>query len=140
MSGQTIEDELSHKVIGVALEIHRELGPGLLESVYEAVLFAELQKIGLKVERQKSFPLEYKGTRFEEAFRVDLLVEGKVLLEIKSVESLNNSHKKQVLTYLRCMGLRLGLLLNFGEATLQQGITRVVNGLPETKVPPTLRS
>ena len=140
MSGQIIEEELSHKVIGIALEIHRELGPGLLESVYEAILFAELKKIGLEVKRQKVFPLEYKGARFEEAFRVDLLVEGKVVLEIKSVECLNNAHKKQVLTYLRCMGLRLGLLLNFGEATLRQGITRVVNGLPEKKVPPTLRS
>ena len=139
MSSRTTEDELSHKVIGVALEIHRELGPGLLESVYEAILFAELQKNGLKTERQKTFPLKYKSTYLEEAFRVDLLVEDKLVIEIKSVESVNNAHKKQVLTYLRCLNLRLGLLLNFGEATLQQGIARVVNGLPERKEPPSLR-
>ena len=118
MSTPLTEDELSHTIIGVALEIHRELGPGLLESVYEAILFAELQKNGLKVERQKSFPLKYKDTYLEEAFRVDLLVEKKLVIEIKSLESLNNAHKKQVLTYLRCLNLRLGLLLNFGEATL----------------------
>lgn len=140
MSTPLTEDELSHKVIGVALEIHRELGPGLLESVYEAILFAELQKNGLRVERQKSFPLKYKETYLEEAFRVDLLVEKKLVIEIKSLESLNNAHKKQVLTYLRCLNLRLGLLLNFGEATLQQGIVRIVNGLPEKKAPPSLRS
>ena len=140
MSTPLTEDELSHKVIGVALEIHRELGPGLLESVYEAILFAELQKNGLRVERQKSFPLKYKETYLEEAFRVDLLVEKKLVIEIKSLESLNNAHKKQVLTYLRCLNLRLGLLLNFGEATLQQGIVRIVNGLPEKKTPPSLRS
>ena len=122
------------------MEIHRELGPGLLESVYEAILFAELQKNGLKVERQKSFPLKYKDTYLEEAFRVDLLVEKKLVIEIKSLESLNNAHKKQVLTYLRCLNLRLGLILNFGEATLQQGIVRIVNGLPEKKAPPSLRS
>jgi len=140
MSTPLTEDELSHTIIGVALEIHRELGPGLLESVYEAILFAELQKNGLKVERQKSFPLKYKDTYLEEAFRVDLLVEKKLVIEIKSLESLNNAHKKQVLTYLRCLNLRLGLLLNFGEATLQQGIVRIVNGLPEKKAPPSLRS
>ncbi|NCY21218.1 GxxExxY protein [bacterium] len=110
MSTPLTEDELSHTIIGVALEIHRELGPGLLESVYEAILFAELQKNGLKVERQKSFPLKYKDTYLEEAFRVDLLVEKKLVIEIKSLESLNNAHKKQVLTYLRCLNLRLGLL------------------------------
>ena len=140
MSSRTTEDELSHKVIGVALEIHRELSPGLLESVYEAILFAELQKNGLKTERQKISPLKYRSTYLDEAFRVDLLVEDKLVIEIKSVESVKNAHKKQVLTYLRCPNLRLGLLLNFGEATLQQGIVRVVNGLPERKESPSLRS
>jgi GxxExxY protein len=123
------EDETGREVVDSAVRIHRELGPGLLEAVYEAVLAHELRKRGLRVERQVAIPLEYHGLRFDEGFRADLLVEDKVIVELKSVERLNNAHKKQLLTYLRLAGLRLGYLLNFGELLMKDGITRSVNKL-----------
>ncbi len=125
------ENELGTKILETAISIHRELGPGLLESVYEIVLLHELKALGLNVERQVPIPITYRGTRFDEGFRADLIVEGLVLLEIKSVERVIPSHKKQVQTYLRLTGIKLGYLLNFGEAVLKDGITRSVNQLPE---------
>ncbi len=125
------ENELGTKILELAISLHRELGPGLLESVYEIILCRELGGLGLEVKRQVPVPISYRGTSFEEGFRADLIVEGLVLLEIKSVERVIPSHKKQVQTYLRLTGLRLGYLLNFGEAVLKDGITRCVNQLHE---------
>ena len=128
---QMKENDLGTKILEAAISIHRELGPGLLESVYEVILCRELKEFGLNVERQVPIPITYRGTRFEEDFRADLIVEGMVLLEIKSVERVIPSHKKQVQTYLRLTGMKLGYLLNFGEAVLRDGITRCVNQLHE---------
>jgi GxxExxY protein len=125
------ENEIGTIVIELAIAVHQELGPGLLETVYEVVLVSELQDRGLKVERQVSVPIEYKGIRFDEGFRADIIVEGRVILELKSVERVTASHKKQVQTYLRLRGCKLGYLLNFGEALMKSGITRCVNGLEE---------
>jgi len=125
------ENEIGTKVIEAAIAVHRELGPGLLETVYEAILARELVDRGLKVERQVAVPILYKDIRFEEGFRADLIVESKVILELKSVERVRAAHKKQVQTYLRLTGCRLGYLLNFGEVVMKAGITRCVNGLEE---------
>ena len=125
------ENEIGTIVIESSIAVHRELGPGLLETVYEVVLFRELQDRGLKVERQVSVPIEYKGMRFVEGFKADIIVDDKVVLELKSVERVAASHKKQVQTYLRMTGCKLGYLLNFGEALMKHGITRCVNGLEE---------
>jgi GxxExxY protein len=125
------ENDLGTKILETAISIHRELGPGLLESVYEIILCRELKEYGLDVERQVPIPITYRGTRFDEGFRADLIVERMVLLEIKSVERVIPSHKKQVQTYLRLTGMKLGYLLNFGEAILRDGITRCVNQLHE---------
>ena len=125
------EDEIGKQVVDVAVQIHQEVGPGLLETVYEVILAYELRRRGLRVERQVSIPVEYHGLKFDEGFRADLLVETKVIVELKCVEKLNNAHKKQLLTYLRLTDKRLGYLLNFGEALMKQGITRTVNRLHE---------
>ena len=126
------ENEIGTIVIDAAISIHRQLGPGLLETVYEAILARELEKRGLKVERQKPIPIEFDGMKFEEGFRADIIVENKVILELKSIEKINPAHKKQVLTYLKLTGLKLGYLMNFGEALMKDGITRILNGeLPE---------
>ena len=125
------ENEISKVVVDAAIQVHRTLGPGLFESVYEVVLAHELGKRGLKVERQVQISIEYDGLRFDEGFRADLIVEGKVILELKSVETLSASHRKQIQTYLRLTGLKLGFLLNFGAALMKDGIVRAVNGLEE---------
>ena len=125
------ENEIGTIVVESAVAVHRELGPGLLETVYEVVLVRELQHSGLKVERQLPVPIEYKGIRFDEGFRADIIVDGKVILELKSVERVTAAHKKQVQTYLRLTGCRLGYLLNFGEVLMKTGIIRCVNGLKE---------
>ena len=125
------ENEIGTKIIEAAIAVHRELGPGLLETVYEIVLCRELNEAGLKVERQVPVPILYKGVKFEEGCRADLIVEKMVLLELKSVEQIMPAHRKQVQTYLRLTGIKLGYLLNFGEAVLKSGITRCVNGLEE---------
>ena len=114
-----------------AIQMHRTLGPGLLESVYEMVLEHELTKRGLRVGRQVKIPIEYDGLQFDEGFRADMIVDGKVVLKLKSVETLLSSHRKQIQTYLRLTGLKLGLLLNFGAALMKDGIVRAVNGLEE---------
>jgi GxxExxY protein len=122
------ENEIGKMIVNSAITIHRELGPGLLESVYEIILAAELEKCGLTIERQIIVPIEYKGLKFNEGFRADIIVERKVIIELKSVEAINNSHKKQLLTYLRLLNCKLGYLLNFGEALMKDGISRIING------------
>jgi len=123
------ENELSKIIVNVAYKIHVTLGPGLLESVYEEIMYFELTNLGLKVERQKAIPVIWNGLKMEIGFRADLIIENKVIVEIKSVEQLSNVHLKQVLTYLRITDLKLGLLINFNEALIKNGIKRVVNGL-----------
>ncbi len=125
------ENEIGTIVIDAAITVHRELGPGLLETVYEIVLVRELQNRGLTVDRQVPVSIQYKNIRFEEGFRADIIISGKVILELKSVERVTAAHKKQVQTYLRLTGCKLGYLLNFGEALMKSGITRCVNGLEE---------
>lgn len=122
------ENEIGKLVIDAAITVHKELGPGLLESVYEIILTHKLVKSGLSVKRQVSVPIECYGVKFDEGFRADIIVENKVIIEIKSVEAINKAHKKQVLTYLKLTGLKLGYLLNFGEALMKDGISRIING------------
>ena len=129
------ENEIAKIVVDTAISVHRALGPGLLESVYEIVLAHALREHGLIAERQVPVPIEYAGLKFDEGFRADIIIEGKVILELKSVEKLQKIHKKQLLTYLSLSGLRLGLLLNFGEKLMKDGIVRVVNGLTEDTEP-----
>jgi GxxExxY protein len=125
------ENEIGTIIVKSAIDVHRELGPGLLESVYEVVLGRELEDRGLTVERQVPVPIQYKGIQFDHGFRADVVVNGKVILELKSVDKVTMAHKKQVQTYLRLTGYKLGYLLNFGEALMKSGITRCVNGLEE---------
>src|SRR5690349_7561958 len=125
------ENHIGKEVVDAAVKVHRELGPGLLETVYEAVLARELQGRGLVVERQVPVPIVYGGMRFEEGFRADLLVEGKVILELKSVARLCKVHAKQLFTYQKLKGLKLGFVLNFGSNLMKDGIERIVNGLEE---------
>ena len=120
-------EELSAIVVDAAYRLHRDLGPGLLESVYETILCRILLDKGLKVERQKVIEFEYGGMRFDDGFRVDLLVADRLLVELKSVENLAPVHGKQLLTYLRLLHLPLGLLINFGAATFKEGCKRIVN-------------
>jgi GxxExxY protein len=115
--------------------VHTKLGPGLLESVYEVVLAHEIRKTGLHVERQRPMPISYDGIRFEEGYRADLLVESKVIVELKSVTALSAIHGKQVLTQLRLSELKLGLLINFGETHLKNGIKRIINGQLDSEAP-----
>jgi iron complex transport system substrate-binding protein len=128
-------DEITGTTIDTALQLHRDLGPGLLESVYEAVLARALRKRELHVERQKAIQFEYDGMTFREAFRVDLLVEHRVVVELKSVERESPVHSKQLLTYLRLMHLPVGLVINFGCATLKEGFNRVVNAIDSSASP-----
>ncbi len=131
-------DDITGAVVDASLKIHMGLGPGLLESVYEVVPARALELRGFRVERQKVIRFEYEGMVFEEGFRTDLLVDGCVVVELKSVEKLAPVHSKQVLTYLRLMNLQVGLLINFGAATLKEGLHRIVNNLP-TSASPRLR-
>jgi GxxExxY protein len=123
------ENEIATQVVDAAFTVHTRLGPGLLESVYEVILAHELQKRGLRVVRQKPIPIIYEGVKFDEGFRADLIVEDKVLVELKSIETVVPVHKKQVLTHLRLMNLKLGLLINFGDEFIKNGISRIANGL-----------
>jgi GxxExxY protein len=120
-------DEISALVINEAIGIHRELGPGLLESVYETVLAGRIEARGLKAARQVPVPLEFDGHFFDAAFRIDILVEGRLILEIKAVEQVSKAHSRQLLTYLRLLKQPVGLLLNFSGATMKEGIRRMVN-------------
>jgi len=126
-------NEISRHVVDAAFHLHCDLGPGLLESVYEALLCKALERRGLKVERQKPICFEFDGLRFEEGFRVDLLVEDLVIVELKSVEEVHPSHKKQLKTYLKLADKHLGILINFGAPLFKQGVWRVVLGLPEDR-------
>jgi GxxExxY protein len=123
------ENELSKIVIGEALKIHNKLGPGLLESVYETCLKYNLEQSGLKIESQRPIPIFYEGIKMDCGFRYDILVEGKLIIEVKSVETLNDIHLAQTLTYLKLMKIKLGLLMNFNSQLLKDGIRRVVNNL-----------
>ncbi|KAB1156613.1 GxxExxY protein [Flavobacterium luteum] len=123
------ENEISKIIVDISYKIHTKFGPGLLESVYEAILFHELVKIGLSVERQKPIPVIWENVFLDVGFRTDLIVENKVIIEIKSVEQVSRVHPKQLLTYLRITKIKLGLLINFNEALIKKGITRVANGL-----------
>jgi GxxExxY protein len=128
-------DDITEAVVDSAMKIHKELGPGLLESVYEVVLSRVIAKRGFSVERQKLVRFEYDGMVFDDGLRVDLLVDERVVVELKSVERLAPVHGKQLLTYLRLMKLPVGLLINFGSATLKEGLHRVVNQLPSSASP-----
>jgi GxxExxY protein len=121
------ENEISEKIIGCAIEVHKSLGPGLLESAYLECLFYELQNAGLQVEKQKPLPLIYKEVKLDAGYRIDLVVEGKVIIELKSVETINEIHIAQVLTYLKLSGCKLGLLINFNVLRVVDGIKRLVN-------------
>lgn len=123
---ETQRDELSRQVIGCAIEVHRQLGPGLLESAYEACLCHELGLAGVQWERQVPLPLQYKGIKIDQGYRMDVVVEGRLILEIKTVDKLQPIHEAQLLTYLRLSGRRVGLLLNFHQAVLRDGIKRMV--------------
>ncbi len=123
------EEEIGKHVVDAAVKVHSRLGPGLLESVYEAVLARELQTRGLRLARQVPVSIAYEGLTFDEGFRADIIVEGKVILELKSVEQLSKVHHKQLLTYLRLSNLKLGFLLNFGADLMKEGLKRIVNGL-----------
>jgi GxxExxY protein len=125
------ENEIGESVVDCAVKLHMRLGPGLLESVYETVLCYELQKRGLSVQRQVPIPITYDNMLFTEGFRADLIVDGKVILELKSVEQVTKAHKKQLLTYLRLSGRKVGYLLNFGEALMKDGISRIISGCLE---------
>lgn len=123
------ENNISSKVIGAAIEVHKQLGPGLLESTYEACLLYELEEQGLEVKRQMALPIVYKNVKLNAGYRIDLLIENKVIVEIKSVEALADIHTAQLLTYLKLKDLKLGLLINFNEVLLKNGIRRIVNNL-----------
>ena len=128
------ENELSHKIISCAIEVHKALGPGLLESAYLDCLTYELEKNGLLIEKQKPLPLVYKEVKLDAGYRIDLIVEKKVIIELKAVEALNDVHTAQVLTYLKLSGCKLGLLINFNVVKLVHGIKRLVNDINEENV------
>ena len=123
------ENEIGSIVVDTAVNLHKKIGPGLLENVYEAIMMKLLFKRGLTVQRQVSVPIEFEGEQFDEGFRIDLFIEGKVIIELKSTEKITGAHKKQLLTYLKLTGTKLGYILNFGAELLKYGIVRIVNGL-----------
>ena len=121
------EDEISNKIIGHAIEVHRKLGPGLLESAYRECLYFDLLNDGLSVEKEKPMPIVYKSVKLDHGYRMDLLVENKVVIEIKTVECFTDVHTAQILTYLRLGNYKLGILINFHVSLLKQGIKRIIN-------------
>ena len=125
------ENEIGKIVVDASLKIHKALGPGLLEIVYEVILEHELENRGLKVKRQVPISIKYEGIEFQEGFRADIIIEDKVIVELKSVENVTGTHKKQVQTYLKLTGRKLGFLLNFNTHLMKNGIIRIVNGLEE---------
>jgi GxxExxY protein len=125
------ENQIGDRIVETATNIHRETGPGLLETVYEIILTHQLRECGLDVQRQVVVPIEYLGLKFSEGFRADLIIENKVIIELKCVEKINNAHKKQLLTYLHLTGMHLGYLLNFSVPLMKYGIHRTVNALAE---------
>lgn len=123
--------ELTSRIIAAAIEVHRELGPGLLEGVYELCLIEVLTGMGLRVEQQVRVPIRFRGKELGTPLRLDIVVEGRVVVEVKAVEAVHDSHKAQLLTYLKLTGCKLGLVINFGQRMLKDGVERVVNGLRE---------
>ncbi len=123
------ENEIANKVIGSAIKVHRALGPGLLESAYKECLWYKLLQEGLSAEKEKPMPLVFEGVKLECGYRMDILVENKLVIEIKSVEALNDVHLAQILTYMKLGGFKLGLLMNFNVVMLKNGIKRVANGV-----------
>jgi GxxExxY protein len=123
------ENEISQKIIGAAIEVHKQLGPGLLESTYETCLAFELKQLGLDVKQQQALPVVYKEVKLDAGYRIDLLIENKVIVEIKSVEALADIHTAQLLTYLKLKDLKLGLLINFNSVRVIDGLKRIVNNL-----------
>ena len=123
------ENEISSKIIGAAIEVHKQLGPGLLESTYETCLAYELKEMGLDVKQQQALPVVYKEVKLDAGYRIDLLIENKVIIEIKSVEALADIHTAQLLTYLKLKDLKLGLLINFNSVRVVDGLKRIVNNL-----------
>jgi GxxExxY protein len=132
-------NEIGDRVLGCAIEVHKALGPGLLESVYESCLALELAEVGLAYDRQLSLPVKYKHLIIEAGYRVDLLIERRVIVEVKAVEAVAPVHRAQLLSYLRLGDFRLGYLLNFNVALMKDGIARVVNGLTSAGSAPSLR-
>jgi GxxExxY protein len=128
-------DDITGEIVDAALKIHQGLGPGSLESVYESVLSKTLEKLGMQVERQKPISFVYDDITCDDGFRVDLLIDDRVVVELKSVEKLAPVHSKQLLTYIRLMNLPVGLLLNFGTSTLKEGLHRIVNDLTSSASP-----
>lgn len=122
------ENELSNKIIGIAIEVHRALGPGLLEKVYTECLYHKIKQAGIFVEKEKPMPLLFEDVHLETGYRIDLLIENKLVLEIKSIDSFNNVHLAQILTYMKLGNFKLGLLINFNVALLKDGLKRVING------------
>ena len=125
------ENEIAKIIVDVAYKLHTQYGPGLLESAYQALMVYELRRRGLKVEAEKPIPLQHEGAIIDVAYRADLVVEDKVIVELKSVEEVAKVHKKQLKTYLKLADKRLGLLINFGAALIKDGVSRVANGMPE---------
>jgi GxxExxY protein len=125
------ENPIAKEIVDAAYKIHTKLGPGLLESVYEVILAHELKKRGLRVQRQLPVPIVWEDIQFQDGYRLDLLVQDKVLVEVKSIENVERVHKKQLLTYLRLLNKRLGILINFNQELIRDGVSRVVNGLEE---------
>lgn len=123
------ENEISTKIIGAAIEVHKQLGPGLLESTYEVCLAYELKQLGLQVEQQIALPVIYKDIKLDAGYRIDLIVENKVIIEVKSVEALADIHTAQILTYLKLKEIKLGLLINFNSVRVVDGLKRIVNNL-----------
>ncbi len=134
MSEEEKLNTITREIIGAAIQVHRALGPGLLESAYEACLVYELGQRGLKVEQQKPLPVVYRAVQLDCGYRLDLLVESSVIVEIKAVEELAPIHGVQLLSYLRLTGLRVGLLINFNERVLKNGIRRIVNNFPSSAI------
>ena len=124
-------NQITDKIIGAAIEVHRTLGPGLLESAYEACLAFELAERGLKIERQKPLPVVYRDVKLDCGYRLDLLVEGEIIVELKTVDHLAPLHEAQLLSYLKLSGCKVGLLINFNVLVLKKGLRRIVNNLPE---------
>jgi len=123
------ENEIGSIIVDTAVNLHKKLGPGLLESVYEVILTKQLSKQGLSVQRQVSIPIEFEGEHFDGGFRADIFIEGKVIIELKSIDKITDTHKKQLLTYLKLTNTKLGFILNFGAGLMKAGIVRIINGV-----------
>jgi GxxExxY protein len=139
LGGELAVNEITERIIGACIEIHRQLGPGLLESAYEECLCHELTLAGLKFERQKPLPVSYKGVKLDCGYRLDLVVEGQVIVELKTVDEIQPIHEAQLLTYLKLSGVSVGLLINFNVPVLKHGVKRIVNNFQESSASPRLR-